>query len=103
MKIAVTSQNRKSVTGHAGRCRKFWIFDIDNGQIVDRKLLELPPSGAFYDSSPDEPHPLDNVNLLITAGMGQGLVNRLQQKGIESLVSEESDPERAVLNYLMTL
>ncbi len=30
MKIAVTSQNRKTITDHAGKCRKFWLFDIDD-------------------------------------------------------------------------
>ncbi|MCX7144523.1 MAG: ArsR family transcriptional regulator [Proteobacteria bacterium] len=28
MTIAVTSQDRKTITGHAGKCRKFWIYDI---------------------------------------------------------------------------
>ncbi len=47
MKIAVTSQNRKSITEHAGRCRKFWIFMIEENRIVDRKLLELAKE-QFY-------------------------------------------------------
>ncbi|HAN73627.1 MAG TPA: dinitrogenase iron-molybdenum cofactor biosynthesis protein, partial [Planktothrix sp. UBA8402] len=26
MKIAVTSQNKTSITEHSGHCRKFWIY-----------------------------------------------------------------------------
>ena len=100
MKIAVTSQNRKNVTEHAGRCRKFWIFTIDDNTIVDRQLLELPKEQSFHDSSPHKAHPLDDVDVLISGGMGQGLMNRLERKGIEGLITGESDPDVAVSRYL---
>ncbi len=100
MKIAVTSQNRKSITEHAGRCRKFWIFMIEENSIVDRKLLELAKEQPFHESSPHEPHPLDDIDVLIAGDMGQGLVNRLGRKGITALITKESDPEQAILRYL---
>jgi predicted Fe-Mo cluster-binding NifX family protein len=100
MKIAVTSQNRRSVTEHAGRCRKFWVFTIDGDSIVDKQLLELPKEQSFHDSSPHAAHPLDDVDVLISGGMGQGLMNRLGRKGIEGLITGESDPEVAVSRYL---
>ena len=100
MKVAVTSQNRKSIAEHAGRCRKFWVFVAENGKIVDRELLELPKEQAFHESSPHEPHPLDDIDVLIAGGLGQGLVMRLARKGIKGLVTKESDPEKAVLLYL---
>ena len=100
MKIAVTSQNRKSITEHAGRCRKFWIFVTENNKIVDKQLLELPKEQAFHESSPHEPHPLDDIDVLIAGGLGQGLVRRLARKDIKGLVTMESDPEKAVLLYL---
>jgi len=100
MKIAVTSQNRKSITEHAGRCRKFWVFVAENNKIVDRELLELPKEQAFHESSPHDPHPLDDIDVLIAGGLGQGLVMRLAQKGIKGLVTKESDQEKAVLLYL---
>ncbi len=36
MRIAVTSQNRKTVTGNAGRCRRFWLYDIE-GKLIKNK------------------------------------------------------------------
>lgn len=96
MKIAVTSQNRVEITQHAGRCRNFRIFEVVDGRVTGQSLLELPKEASFHDSPPDAPHPLDDVDLLIAGGMGQGLQTRLARKGIVSLVTSETDPETAV-------
>ncbi|MDY0331053.1 MAG: NifB/NifX family molybdenum-iron cluster-binding protein [Thiomonas sp.] len=101
MKIAITSQNRKQVTANAGRCRKFWIYEIIEGRVVDKTLLELPLEQSFHASPPDAPHPLDGVQVLITGGMGQGMVTRLASKHIEGLITTETDPDRAVALYLV--
>lgn len=103
MKIAVTSQNRKNVTEHAGRCRKFWVFDIEGDKVVDKQLLELPKEQAFHDSSPHDIHPLDDIDVLLTGGMGSGLAQRLEKKGIKALVTTHDDPEAAVSHYLRAL
>lgn len=98
MKIAVTSQDRKSVTSHAGSCRKFRIFEVEGGRVIRDDLLELPRAQSFRESSASEPHPLDDVSVLITGGLGDGLKSRLEQKGIKWIVSEEADPEKALKN-----
>ncbi len=100
MKIAVTSQNRKTITEHAGRCRKFWVFTTENRSVVGKELLELPKEQSFHDASPEEPHPLDGVDVLIAGSMGQGLVAKLERKGIKGVITEESDPDKAVSLYL---
>ena len=100
MKIAVASQNRKQVTGHTGRCRKFWIYEIADDQVADKVLLELPMEQSFHAASPHAPHPLDGVQVLICGGMGQGLVTRLARMGIEGLITTETDPDHAVALYL---
>jgi predicted Fe-Mo cluster-binding NifX family protein len=100
MRIAITSQNRKTVTEHAGQCRKFWVYTAENGQIIDRQLLELTQAQSFHESSPRFSHPLDHVNVLITGSLGGELHNRLAQKGIQTIVTRESDPEQAVRAFL---
>ena len=100
MKIAVTSQNRKTITEHAGRCRKFWVFTIQDNAVADKQLLELPKEQSFHESSVHEPHPLDDIDVFITAEMGQGMVRRLARKSIKGLITTESDPETAVQLYL---
>jgi predicted Fe-Mo cluster-binding NifX family protein len=67
MKIAVTSQNRRDITEHARRCRRFRVFGVD-----------VP----------------------IASGIGSGLQARLARKGIEAVVTTETDPDRAVALWL---
>ena len=100
MKIAITSQNKHSVTGHAGKCRKFWIYQIDDGKVAYKELLELPLEQSFHASSPQEPHPLDDIQVFITGGMGEGLRRRLMVKQIEAVVTEETDLEKVIEQYL---
>ncbi|MDD5404613.1 MAG: NifB/NifX family molybdenum-iron cluster-binding protein [Sulfuricella sp.] len=100
MKIAVTSQNRKTITGHAGKCRKFWIYDIEDKKIVNKTLLELALEQSFHESHAAGPHPLDGTSVLISGGAGQGLIRRLNTMGIQGLVTQETDPDAAVAAYL---
>jgi predicted Fe-Mo cluster-binding NifX family protein len=100
VKIAVTSQNRRTITEHAGRCRIFWLYQAEQGKVTGKALLRLPREQCFHDSSPHEPHPLDEVQVLIAGGMGHGLLRRLAMKGITGLVTTETDPDKAVAAYL---
>ena len=103
MKIAVASQNRHSVTEHAGKCRKFWIYDVDDiagSEVQGKRLLELPKAQSFHASPRTEPHALDTVDVLISGGMGRGLERRLRERGIEAIVTHETDPDVATKAYL---
>jgi len=100
MKIAVASQNRRDITDHTGRCRKFWVYQIEKGTIKNKVLLELAKEQSFHDSSAHEPSPLDDVQVLIAGGMGTGLVRRLENRGIEPLITTEPSPDKAVSDYL---
>lgn len=100
MKIAVASQNRRQVTGHTGRCRRYWIYEVAEGAVRGKTLLELPKAQCFHESPPGAPHPLDGVGVLIGGGMGRGLVRRLAAMGIRGLVTTETDPDKAVALYL---
>lgn len=100
MKIAVTSQNRKTVTGHAGRCRRFWIYTVDGGEVTDKTLLEQSKEESFHDSDSNSPHPLDAIDVLLTGDMGPGLAQRMARKGTEAQVTSETDPDAAIKHYL---
>ena len=99
-KIAVTSQNRKTVTEHAGKCRKFWIYDIHAGAVVGKQLLELALEQSLHESAPTAAHPLDEVSVLLTTGFGAGLQQRLARKGIEAVMTTETTPDAAVASFL---
>ncbi len=100
MKIAVTSQDRKTITGHAGQCRRFWIYETDDKSVLNKTLLELTPEQTFHASHGAASHPLDGIDALITAGMGPGLVRRLASKGVQPLMTSETDPDLVVASFL---
>lgn len=100
MQIAVTSQNRKTITEHAGKCRKFWIYNIEAGAVTDKHLVELAIEESFHASHDGLAQPLTTVNVLITASMGAGLHQRLASYGITPILTMETDPDTAVAAYL---
>ena len=100
MKIAVASQNRREITDHTGRCRKFWIYEIENGTVANKALLEIAKEQSFHDSSPHDSSPLDDVQVLIAGGMDTGLLKRLENMGIEPLITTETNPDQAIEDYL---
>jgi len=100
MKVAVTSQNFRTVTGHAGKTRRFLVYDISSPCSpceIDR--IDLPKEMAFHEFRGDA-HPIDGVDALITASAGPRFVARLAQRGIEVVVCGEADPLIAVRDYL---
>ena len=100
MQIAVTSQNQKTVTQHAGKCRKFWIYDVELGRIVGRHLVEVSIERSLHACGDSLPAPLAHINTLISAGMGSHLHQRLMQMGIKPVLTNETDPDKAVHAYL---
>ncbi len=100
LKIAITSQNRRTVTQHAGKCRNFWIYDIDQGQAAGRTLIELPIDQSFHANHHQLAAPLGDINVLITGSMGAGLHARLQAAGIVPVITGEENPDQAVRDYL---
>lgn len=100
MEIAVASRNKASITSHTGKCQNFWIYEVNPKEILGKELLELSKEQTFHNTSPHDPHPLDNVQVLISGGIGRGLMRRLERQGIEGVVTLESDPDLAVISYL---
>lgn len=98
--IAVASQNRREITGHTGMCRRFWLYEVREHEVKHKRLLELGRDQSLHASQPGVPHPLDAARVLISAGMGTGLVDRLQRKGIEAVITPETDPDVAVKRYV---
>jgi len=103
MKIAVTSQNFRTISGHAGKARRFLIFEPNpEGHPQEVGQLDLPKEQCFHEwqGLDSDPHPLDDAQVLITAGCGQGFINRMNRRNIRALITEETDPTTAVQLFL---
>ncbi|MDZ7590053.1 MAG: NifB/NifX family molybdenum-iron cluster-binding protein [Rubrivivax sp.] len=96
MRIAVSSQNFRTVTGHAGKCRRFIVYDVRaDGVPAEAGRLDLPLEQSFH-AFAGGPHPLDGVDALLTGGAGEGLVRKLALRGVRVVVTGETDPLQAV-------
>jgi len=100
MKIAISSQNRKEVTGHAGQCRKFWIVELDQRKVVSRTLVEVEREETFHETGGGFPQALQGIDVLVSGGMGPGLRQRLAARGITAIVTTETDVEQAIAGVL---
>lgn len=96
MKIGVTSQNFRTITGHAGKTRRFLIFSANNnGQFQETARLDLPKEMSMHEFKGTD-HPVDQLNMLITAGCGDGFIRKMMARGVEVIQTGESDPLTAV-------
>jgi predicted Fe-Mo cluster-binding NifX family protein len=59
-------------------------------------LCELTQEQTLHSSPLGDNHPLNDVHVMITAGMSPFLYQRLQRGGIRPFVTEETDPDKAV-------
>ncbi|RUM94266.1 MAG: nitrogen fixation protein [Thiothrix sp.] len=101
MKIGVTSQNFRTITGHAGKTRRFLVFESDDKQgAQETDRLDLPKEMSMHAFPQNEEHPLDQLDILITAGSGQGFVNKMAVRGVKVISTSETDPVRAVTALL---
>jgi predicted Fe-Mo cluster-binding NifX family protein len=101
MKIAVTSQNFRTVTGHAGRARRFLIYDAEPGaEPVEASRLDLPKELAMHEFHGTGPHPIDDVDVILSQGFGDGFARRMAKRGIAAFETDRTDPIEAVKAYL---
>jgi len=101
MRIAITSQNFRTVTGHAGRARRFLVFEVASGQPPkELERLDLDAEMAIHGFDHRAAHPLDGMDVLITGGAGEGFVRHLAARGVMVVATPETDPLRAVDAFL---
>ncbi len=99
--IAVSSQNKKTISAHAGACRNYYIYTIENDKIITKELLELAKEETLKytfheDTNGNSKNKLFDVNIILTQGIGTGATSKLAMQNIKAYVIEETDPDTAV-------
>ncbi len=93
MRIAVTSQNFRTVTGHAGKARRFMIFEASSsGPARLADTLDLPRHMSMHEHPRGAPHPIDGIDVLVTASCGDGFVRKMAERGIRVVTTAETNP-----------
>ena len=98
--VAVTFQNKKTVSSHAGKCRTYLIYTIHNSMVESKKLLELTIKETlhsfFHNENSTKRHILFESDILLTKGIGNGAIEKLAKNGVACYKIEESDPDIAI-------
>jgi predicted Fe-Mo cluster-binding NifX family protein len=99
-KIGVTSQNFRTITGHGGKARRFIIYGVDeDGGVEELDRLDLPKAMSLHNTIETSPHPIDELDYLITGCAGQGFIRKLAARHIEVVQTSASDPLLAVMSF----
>ncbi|QTR51263.1 NifB/NifX family molybdenum-iron cluster-binding protein [Candidatus Thiothrix anitrata] len=104
MKIGVTSQNLRTVTGHASKARSFLLYEWSAEQAVqplDSLELSMEMSIHAWDKRGD--HPLLALDYLITGPCGKSFINQMKQYGVRVKTTDETDPLLAVQQLVTTV
>lgn len=101
MKVAVATSDFAKVAGHAGRARKWLVFDVDaDGHVGEPSRVELEHDNVFHYAEDGRPHPLDGIDALIAQSAGDGFLKNMEKRGIKPVLTAETDPAKAVTDYL---
>ncbi|MEZ5535166.1 MAG: nitrogen fixation protein [Thiolinea sp.] len=93
LKIGVSSQNFRTITGHAGKGRRFFIFESPDGaDVQETGRLDMPKEMSLHEWGGQGEHPLFELDYLITAGCGAGFIRKMNSRDVEVRVTSETDP-----------
>ena len=118
MKIAVVTDDHRTISAHFGRALYYEVFSIKDGKITNREALPKPSHNLFANEPHDEPgyghgqgpaaesrharmlEPIRDCQVLLTRGMGQGAHDNLIQAGIKPVLTDVHDIEPAIKAFL---
>lgn len=104
MKIAIATKNHLEVSGHAGQCRHWLVYDLSRHQSTQLlpapAFVELDKTEILHSFADDRPHPLDGVDLIVCASAGDGFIRHMKKRGCEVLRTGEADPTLAITRIL---
>lgn len=112
MKVAIATDDYKSVTGHVGRCNGFLIVTVENGEIKETEEREnnFTNHGRGNHGHGHHHHGedhrsghqrlaegLEDCSHLICHGVGWRLVEDLTVAGIKPILTNEEDALQAAI------
>ena len=120
LKIAIVTDDKKTVSQHFGQASYFAVVTIDKGKIVHQEFRPKPGYLLVHNSKsnpePQEPVRGSNMepqqkhalmaeiiadcNVLICGSMGMGAFETIKDKGIRIVVTEISDIEEAISSFI---
>ena len=107
IKIAIPTDDGVTISRHFGRAKAFLVITLDNGDVVEQELRQLPDSGDHEHHHHDHEHDhhhhhgmggnpahmakfeyVRDCQFLIGGGMGAPAINRLNAMGIQVALTD---------------
>jgi len=118
MKVAVVTDDFKSISAHFGRAKHYQVFTIENDKITGQENRSKANHDHFAEAGhahPEGAHGTDpasshrhgmmmdtisDCQVLLARGMGMGARNALTSRGIQPILTEVEDIRAAVEAYI---
>jgi predicted Fe-Mo cluster-binding NifX family protein len=120
VKIAAITDDGKTVSQHFGRARYFLVVTVEDGTISTQELREKaghhtfapheapghhPPGGHGFDPASRGRHAqmlsaIADCQVVLAGGMGQGMLQNLEQAGIRPILTEVKSIQEAIHAFL---
>lgn len=115
MKIAVASDNGITLTGHVGRCEMFIVYEVLQKEItnVEKRInsFTMHKQGGHEHSHQNHEQQgtgkhvgiingLQDCSYLICSSCGPGLIDDLLSNGIQIILTDEMETEKAVRLFI---
>ena len=120
MKIAVVTDDEKTISAHFGRAQYYVVFIVDDGKVTGQETRQKANHSQFageehYHGEHGEAHGMDagsqgrhglmmetiqDCQALLARGMGQGAHINLKERGITPVLTDIQDIRDAVDAYL---
>jgi len=103
MKIAVASDDQKTISEHFGRACGFMVFEIEKNTILKQEYRENIGKSTGECHSCDHDTMIRNIkdcDVVISYGMGQRIYADLLKNNITAIVTDERTVNDAVNQFL---
>lgn len=102
--IAVATCTDGRIASHAGRAHYWKVFDVwPDREPIEVYTLALADDACLHEwhvQEFPERHPLHGVDVVIASSAGDGVIRRLQTRGVVCLTTAAENPAQAVRDFL---
>jgi predicted Fe-Mo cluster-binding NifX family protein len=109
MKVAVVSDDGRTVSQHFGRAEQYVVLALEDGEVAAREVRPKAGHREFAGSEVPDPGPerkhramtdaIADCDALLAGGMGSGAFRALESAGITPVLTDVADVIEAAVRY----
>jgi len=109
MKVAIASDDERTISSHFGQTRGFVVFEVEGREVKNREYRPntftghargLESAGHEIDRHGPILSALSDCKAVLSHGMGRRIYDDLKGAGIEAFITDEMEVQKAIDLYL---